>query len=49
MMRGPVADPVMLRGLHRNARNLGLPLLAVMCPEPGDADASASTQEKERS
>ena len=36
----PVADQVALRGLLRNACDLGMPLLSVSCIKLGQADTS---------
>ncbi len=40
----PVADQAALHGLLRKVRDLGMPLLAVIRIEPGQADASGGTQ-----
>lgn len=40
----PVADQAALHGLLRKVRDLGMPLLAVIRIEPGQADASSGTQ-----
>ncbi|HRQ36882.1 MAG TPA: hypothetical protein PLD25_03085 [Chloroflexota bacterium] len=37
LLTGPVADQAALHGLLRKVRDLGLPLLAVNCVEPGQA------------
>ena len=41
ILAGPVVDQAALYGLLRKVRDGGLPLLAVMRIEPGQADASA--------
>jgi hypothetical protein len=38
-LTGPVVDQVALHGLLRKVRDLGMPLLSVICVEPGQADA----------
>ena len=40
----PVVDQAALHGLLRKVRDLGMPLLAVIRIEPGQADASGGTQ-----
>ena len=40
LLTGPVVDQAALHGLLRKVRDGGLPLLAVMRIEPGQADAS---------
>ena len=40
LLTGPVTDQVALHGLLRKVRDLGLPLLSVICVEPGQADTS---------
>ena len=40
----PVADQAALHGLLRKVRDLGMPVLAVIRIEPGQADASGGTQ-----
>ena len=40
----PVADQAALHGLLRKVCDLGMPLLAVIRIEPGQADASGGTQ-----
>ena len=40
----PVSDQAALHGLLRKVRDLGMPLLAVIRIEPGQADASGGTQ-----
>ena len=38
---GPVVDQAALYGLLRKVRDLGMPLLSVICLQPGQADGSA--------
>ena len=40
LLSGPVVDQATLHGLLRKVRDLGLPLLAVIRVEPGQADAA---------
>ena len=40
LLTGPVIDQAALHGMLRRVRDLGLPLLAVNCVEPGQADTS---------
>ena len=40
LLAGPVVDQAALHGLLRKVRDLGMPLLAVICVKPGQADAS---------
>ena len=40
LLTGPVVDQAALHGLLRKVRDLGMPLLSVICVEPGQADAS---------
>ncbi len=40
----PVVDQAALYGLLRKVRDLGMPLLSVICVEPGQADASEVKQ-----
>jgi len=40
LLTGPVVDQAALHSLLRKVRDLGLPLLSVICVEPGQADAS---------
>jgi hypothetical protein len=44
LLTGPVVDQAALHGLLRKVRDLGMPLLAVIRIEPGQADASGGTQ-----
>jgi hypothetical protein len=43
LLTGPVVDQAALHGLLKRVRDLGLPLLAVVRLEPGQADVSDST------
>ena len=38
LLTGPVIDQAALHGLLRKVRDLGMPLLSVICVEPGQAD-----------
>ena len=40
LLAGPVVDQAALHGLLRKVRDLGMPLLAVICVNAGQADAS---------
>ena len=40
LLTGPVVDQAALFGLLRRVRDLGMPLLSVVCVKPGQADAS---------
>ena len=40
LLTGPVADQAALHGLLKKVRDLGMPLISVICVEPGQADAS---------
>jgi hypothetical protein len=44
LLTDPVVDQAALHGLLRKVRDLGMPLLAVIRIEPGQADASGGTQ-----
>ncbi len=44
LLSGPVVDQAALHGVLRKVRDLGLPLLSVMCVEHGYADASAGKE-----
>ena len=44
LLTGPVVDQAALHGLLRKVRDLGMPLLSVICVEPGQADASDAKQ-----
>ncbi len=44
LLTGPVVDQAALYGLLRKVRDLGMPLLSVICVEPGQADASDVSQ-----
>ncbi len=40
LLTGPVVDQAALHGLLRKVRDLGMPLLSVICVEPGQAEAA---------
>ena len=40
LLTGPVVDQAALHGVLRKVRDLGIPLLSVVCVKPGQADAS---------
>ncbi len=40
LLTGPVVDQAALYGLLRKVRDLGMPLLSVICAKPGQADGS---------
>jgi hypothetical protein len=40
LLTGPVVDQAALHGLLRKVRDLGMPLLSVVCVRPGQAEAS---------
>ena len=40
LLSGPVVDQAALYGLLRKVRDVGMPLLSVVCVKPGQADAS---------
>ncbi len=40
LLTGPVVDQTALYGLLRKVRDVGIPLLSVVCAKPGQADAS---------
>jgi hypothetical protein len=40
LLTGPVVDQAALHGLLKKVRDLGMPLLSVICVEPGQGDAS---------
>lgn len=44
LLTGPVLDQAALHGLLRKVRDLGMPLLSVICVEPDHADASEVRQ-----
>ena len=44
LLTGPVVDQAALHGVLRRVRDLGLPLLAVIRLEPGDAEVSADKE-----
>jgi hypothetical protein len=41
LLIGPVVDQAALHGVLRRVRDLGMPLLSVVCVNPGPADGSA--------
>ena len=43
LLTGPVVDQAALYGLLRKVRDLGIPLLSVICIKPGQADTSDVT------
>ncbi len=40
LLTGPVVDQAALFGLLKKVRDLGMPLLSVVCVKPGQAEAS---------
>jgi len=40
LLTGPVLDQAALHGVLRKVRDLGMPLLSVICVKPDEADAS---------
>jgi hypothetical protein len=40
LLTGPLVDQAALHGVLRKVRDVGLPLLSVVCVKPGQADAS---------
>ena len=40
LLTGPVVDQAALHGLLKKVRDLGMPLLSVVCVKPGRAEAS---------
>ena len=40
LLTGPVVDQAALYGVLRKVRDLGMPLLSVVCVEPDEADGS---------
>ena len=40
LLTGPVVDQAALHGVLRKVRDVGMPLLSVICVRPGQADAS---------
>ncbi len=45
LLTGPVVDQAALHGLLRKVRDVGMPLLSVVCVKPGQAEASDVKQE----
>jgi hypothetical protein len=45
LVTGPVVDQAALHGLLRRVRDIGIPLLAVMCTRPGQTDGPVGSQE----
>jgi hypothetical protein len=43
LLSGPVVDQAALHGLMRKVRDLGIPLLSVVCVKAGQAETSAAT------
>jgi hypothetical protein len=41
LLSGPVADQAALHGLIKKVRDLGMPLISIMCVEPDQAPAAA--------
>ena len=41
ILAGPVVDQAALYGLLRKVRDVGMPLLSVVCMKPGQAEAKA--------
>jgi hypothetical protein len=44
VLTGPVVDQAALHGLLKKARDLGMPLVAVNCVEPGQAETPDAEQ-----
>jgi hypothetical protein len=44
LLTGPVVDQSALHGLLKKVRDLGIPLISVICVEPDQTDASDVTQ-----
>ena len=42
LLTGPVVDQAALHGLLRKVRDLGMPLLSVICVEPGPSTSSGA-------
>jgi len=40
LLTGPVVDQAALHGVLRKVRDVGIPLLSVVCVQPDEADAS---------
>ena len=47
LLTGPVVDQAALHGVLKKVRDLGIPLLSVMCVSPGQTEAPNATQEME--
>ena len=43
LLTGPVVDQAALHGLLKKVRDVGMPLLSVVCVKPGQADASETS------
>jgi hypothetical protein len=43
LLTGPVVDQAALYGLRKKVRDVGMPLLSVMCVEPGQTNVSDVT------
>jgi len=41
LLTGPLVDQAALHGVLKKVRDLGMPLLSVICVQPGPADGSA--------
>jgi hypothetical protein len=44
LLSGPVADQAALHGLIKKVRDLGMPLISILCVEPDQAPAAANNQ-----
>ncbi|HXL38117.1 MAG TPA: hypothetical protein VN954_13065 [Ktedonobacteraceae bacterium] len=44
LLTGPVVDQAALHGVLKKVRDVGMPLLSVVCVTPGQADASDAKQ-----
>ncbi len=45
LLTGPVVDQAALHGVLRKVRDLGMPLLSIVCVKPGQAEVSDVKQE----
>ena len=45
LLTGPVLDQAALHGVLKKVRDVGMPLLSVVCVKPGQAEASDVKQE----